>query len=628
MNRFKSLKIVLFIGTVLPFFVVLIGTCLGLNRFSVLDSRVEKINEEIQPSLLELQKLKNLIFEFQLLTSKQNTKEVLNRQITKIQEQKYPELKLSITKLFNNHSVLNSNIKLEKIFARFESIQSGTLNRISKLTQDKEQVESFARHSELSHHYERLVENLDLVYATKFSELKENEASINKDFVEIRYIIFIFLFIVFLIDIITLVFRYRLIMRTYSYFRTVLQKLNIGSTSGYPSFDSNLEEFNELSNLLISLINNLKKISLFAENIGKGNYDVKYQPRGKEDALGNSLLGMQNSLVKVSVEDSKRNWVTEGHANFSEILRSNTNNIENLSNEILSKIVKYMGANQGAFYVINETSTSNKFMDMKACYAWGRTKFKEGKIYEGEGLAGQAWIEKELLYITDVPDNYVSITSGLGEANPNALLIAPLIVNDEVFGLIEIASFHEIEKHQIEFIEKLSESIASTISNAKVNQRTQNLLGESQEMTEQMMAQEEEMRQNMEELQATQDEMERVSNKKNRWEALVERGAILFEFNQDLKLTTYNGTHLEEKGYTAEDIRNLKVVDLIDENNIENIIFGLETDRDKTFFWRIKNKDQSVGLYKVSISRGICSDSKQVEYYLFATDVTTANVAV
>ena len=137
---------------------------------------------------------------------------------------------------------------------------------------------------------------------------------------------------------------------------------------------------------------------------------------------------------------------------------------------------------------------------MKSCYAWDKKKFLNHKIYKGEGLAGQAWQEGDIVYLTEVPQNYIKITSGLGDANPTSVLIVPLKVNDQIFGVVEIASFNLFQDFEMEFVQKIAESIASTISSVKVNARTQLLLEESQEMTEQMRAQEEEMRQNMEEL--------------------------------------------------------------------------------------------------------------------------------
>ena len=131
---------------------------------------------------------------------------------------------------------------------------------------------------------------------------------------------------------------------------------------------------------------------------------------------------------------------------------------------------------------------------------------------KGEGLAGQAWIEKDLLFITDIPDSYIEIASGLGKANPRNIIIAPLIFNSEVYGVIELASFNLFEQYQVDFIKRLSDSIASTISASRVNQRTKQLLQESQEKGQELQSREEEMRQNMEELQATQEEMRRKAS--------------------------------------------------------------------------------------------------------------------
>src|SRR5690606_3730041 len=251
------------------------------------------------------------------------------------------------------------------------------------------------------------------------------------------------------------------------------------------------------------------------ENIGNGKYDSEFKPLSQKDVLGNALIEMRNNLKKVADEDKKRNWATSGMAKFGDILRNFSNDYEKLSDEIISNLVKYVEANQGALFIIDrddQVESKDPEMELAACYAWNKKKFMHKKIHKGEGLAGQAWLEGDTIYITDVPDDYINITSGLGSANPKSILIVPLKVNDEIFGVMEIASFSEFEEYKIEFIEKISESIASTISTVKINEKTQKLLKESTMMTEQMRAQEEEMRQNMEELQATQEKIQRDQN--------------------------------------------------------------------------------------------------------------------
>ena len=108
-----------------------------------------------------------------------------------------------------------------------------------------------------------------------------------------------------------------------------------------------------------------------------------------------------------------------------------------------------------------------------------------------------------------IPQSYIRITSGLGDRTPSALFIVPLLINDNIHGVIEIAGFRDFEPHVKDFVEKLAESIAATIGTVKVNIRTNQLLEISKIQAEEMANQEEELRQNMEEMLATQEEMRR-----------------------------------------------------------------------------------------------------------------------
>jgi GAF domain-containing protein len=171
--------------------------------------------------------------------------------------------------------------------------------------------------------------------------------------------------------------------------------------------------------------------------------------------------------------------------------------------------VVYLKANQGGIYTISKDLHQKRKLELRSCYAFERKKYREKVVDSGEGILGEAFREKRTIYITKIPDNYVRITSGLGDATPTSLLITPLKVNDEIEGMIEIASFQKFLPHEIDFVEKVCESVASTIISVKINEKTKELLENAQLASEMMRAQEEEMRQNMEELQATQEEMQR-----------------------------------------------------------------------------------------------------------------------
>jgi len=276
------------------------------------------------------------------------------------------------------------------------------------------------------------------------------------------------------------------------------------------------DEIGDMSAALNDLIESFRKFTGFAKEIGKGNYNAPFQPLSDQDDLGNALLEMRDNLKKASEEDEKRkkedeqrNWASQGIAKFSELLRENNDNLDELSYQIIQNLVKYTEANQGGLFLINDEDENNAFIELKATYAYSRRKYLEKHIEMGEGLIGRAVQEGETIYMTEVPDNYINITSGLGDANPKSLLIVPLKSNEEIHGAIELASFKEFEQYQIDFVERIAENIASTLATVKINIRTNELLEKSQQQAEEMKSQEEEMRQNMEELKATQEESSR-----------------------------------------------------------------------------------------------------------------------
>ncbi|HYC87356.1 MAG TPA: GAF domain-containing protein [Chryseosolibacter sp.] len=250
-------------------------------------------------------------------------------------------------------------------------------------------------------------------------------------------------------------------------------------------------------------------LSQFIEAVSAGNYDIELSAASEEDNLTATLVNMRNKLKQNAEDDRKRNWTTTGQAQIGEILRATISTSSELYDNIIKFLVKYTNSNQGGMFILNEENESDRFLELVACYAFERKKYLEKKVLIGDGLVGQCFLEGETVRLVDVPHEYIRITSGLGGSNPSALLIVPMKVNDRVYGVIELASFKKYEDFEIELVEKLAESIASTISNVRVNETTRILLEKTQQQAEEMKSQEEEIRQNMEELEATQEEMRR-----------------------------------------------------------------------------------------------------------------------
>ncbi len=273
------------------------------------------------------------------------------------------------------------------------------------------------------------------------------------------------------------------------------------------------DEVGQMSKALNLVVQTLKDISDFTVAIGKGNFDHEFKPLSDEDTLGHSLIEMREELKKAKEEEEKRqeenqqrNWSSQGVALFSDILRKYNDNMETLSYEVISNMVRYTNSNQGGIFIVNDNDKDNPFLEMTACYAYDRQKFLKKRIEVGEGLVGRCYQEQEKIYLTEIPQDYIKITSGLGDNSPACLLLIPLAYNDNIFGILEIASFNEYRDFETELIERIGESIAATISSVKANIQTAILLEQSQQQAEEMSSQEEEMRQNMEELRATQEQ--------------------------------------------------------------------------------------------------------------------------
>lgn len=327
----------------------------------------------------------------------------------------------------------------------------------------------------------------------------------------------------------------------------ILQLISKGNTQKVKKIPTC--EFKETYTFIEKILKNQRNVSHILKKIGDGDFSIDFKKSSKKDLLGQSVITMRDKLHEFFEEDKRKtrisSWTNQGLALFGEIMRNSTESIEMLAEKINYELVKYLEANQGAFYILEtkEEENNKEILTLISAYAWDRKKHLERTIEAGEGIIGQVLLEKETTYLTDVPNNFVHITSGLGEANPRAVLIVPIKVNSDVYGVLEIASFKLFEDYQIQLVEKVAESIASVIGNIRTNEETKILLKDSQLLTEQMRSQEEELRQNTEELQATQEninhKLEIIDFQRQKNEAILEAsadGLITFDQNGNIEL--------------------------------------------------------------------------------------------
>lgn len=516
--------------------------------------------DAIKEFILLVTRSKMLVTNWVYLQTNQEDKNALRQ----LQDYDYPALRDRITKLmptwesdsqrawmdtvFMKFDTLINEVQKKSVMANLQSFENYEDPLTKLLAEDAVESQVIPRTTDLINRLNRIAKKQDDVTERSDVEIKDSISSLQ------TYTLVLGSTII-LIGLLSALFLRRSITRPVNFLKNVVIKLGKGELVEEKRTSFSNDEIGEMAVAMDSLVTGLKSTSLFAENIGSGNYQTDFKPLSEHDVLGNALINMRNNLQKVSEDDKKRNWATEGLAKFAEILRTNNNDLGKLADEIIGNLVKYLKANQGALYIVDDVAADEEpTMSMKACYAWDKKKFLNHKIYKGEGLAGQAWQEGDTVYLTEVPQNYVRIVSGLGDANPTSVLIVPLKVNEQIFGVVEIASFIEFRDFEIEFVQKIAESIASTISSVKINARTQRLLEESQEMTEQMRAQEEEMRQNMEELQATQEEMQRSQAETESTLNAIHSSMAVSEYSNDGLIVKVNSNFLEIFGYTQDEV--------------------------------------------------------------------------
>ncbi|HTF82142.1 MAG TPA: PAS domain-containing protein [Cytophagales bacterium] len=385
-----------------------------------------------------------------------------------------------------------------------------------------------------------------------------------------------------------------------------------------------------------ALKSQLQEATQFIQEIEKGNTKIEVSEEIARKELGISLHSMRNHLIRIAAEENERNWINSGLAKFVEILR-NTQSLDfkSLTDNILLHLVKYIDANQGAIFVLEDEIATDIHLEMVACYAYDRKKYMNMRIDIGEGLVGQCVLEREQILLTEIPPNYVHITSGLGGTTPKSILISPLMLNDKVFGVIEIASFNKFQSYQIEFINRLSESIASSIRNIKETEKTQDLLNASQQQAEELRAAEEEMRQNMEEMQTTQEEMLRKNLEIEK--ASAEAASMLSGINATMATIEFapNGTiikanenFLKSVKYTPDEVRGKH----------HKMFVPAEVLKDeagyKAFWDKLASGDSHTGIFKRMDSKGkpvwlnsvytpiFDHSGKVVRIMAFASDIT------
>jgi HAMP domain-containing protein/CheY-like chemotaxis protein/signal transduction histidine kinase len=309
-----------------------------------------------------------------------------------------------------------------------------------------------------------------------------------------------------------------------------------------------------------SLTLQVRAIADVATAVTRGDLSrqITVEAQGELDELKNNLNQMIGNLKETTEKNTEQDWLKTNLAKFSRMMQGQKD-LETVSRLIMSELTPLVSAHHGVFYLMDDTSGA-PVLRLIASYAYKERKNVSNVFHIGEGLVGQAALEKKPILLTNVPDDYVTIVSGLGEAPPRNIIVLPVLFEGEVKAVIELASFQPFSQiHQL-FLDQLSESVGVVINMISANMRTAELLEQSQGLTHELQSQSEELKRQQEELKKTNAELEQQAKTlRTSEELLKDQQEELQQVNEELEekasLLVEQNRNVEQKNAEVEAAR-------------------------------------------------------------------------
>ena len=251
-----------------------------------------------------------------------------------------------------------------------------------------------------------------------------------------------------------------------------------------------------MRNIMRQLGGEPAEIAAITNRIAAGDLDVS---TGDGDGIGilASVKIMLQSLRDYRQEMDAQNWLKTGLAQLNEVL-SGDQTLASLASKAISELTTYCGAQIGTFYILDEATGT---LSLKGSYAYKSRKNLSNRFRMGEGLVGQAALEQQQILIKNIPEDYIRISSQLGEKIPRFICVSPCLHEGQVKGVIEIGSFTEFSEQQLEYLSKAVNLLGLAIESAAGRTRLASELEISQTPSEKLQTQQEELRVSNEELE-------------------------------------------------------------------------------------------------------------------------------
>jgi len=310
-----------------------------------------------------------------------------------------------------------------------------------------------------------------------------------------------------------------------------------------------------VNELAANLTTQVRAIAEVAIAVTKGDLtrSIAVEAQGEVAVLKDNINQMIANLRETIQKNTEQDWLKTNLAKFTRMLQGQRD-LETVSKLILSELAPLVGAQQGVFYLMASLGEDReKLLKLISTYAYRERKHLANQFRLGEGLVGQCAIEKERILLTEVPDNYIKISSGLGEATPLNVVVLPVLFEGQVTAVIELASFRRFSEIHLSFFDQLTESIAIVLNTIAASMRTEELLKQSQSLAEELQTQQNELRETNQRLEQQAKSLKASEDLlKNQQEQLQQTNA---ELEEKAELLALQKQEVERKNLEIEQAR-------------------------------------------------------------------------
>ncbi|PYK93683.1 MAG: hybrid sensor histidine kinase/response regulator [Verrucomicrobia bacterium] len=308
-----------------------------------------------------------------------------------------------------------------------------------------------------------------------------------------------------------------------------------------------------VNRLAANLTTQLRAIADVATAVTKGDLtrSIQVDALGEVAFVKDNINEMIRNLKDTTLRNDEQNWLKTNLAKFTRMLQGQRD-LLTVGKLILSELAPVVSAQQGVFYII-DNSTQETELKLLASYAHRERRGVKNRFKLGESLVGQAALEKERILLADVPNDYVKISSGLGESRPMNIVVLPILFEGEVKAVMELSSLEHFNSTHQAFLDQLTESIGIVLNTIEANTRTENLLKQSQLLASELQNRQEELQQTNQELEERarqRTEAERASLAKDQFLAMLSH-----ELRTPLTPVLVSAIALENEKALPENIR-------------------------------------------------------------------------